>query len=145
MAMQDAGMAMPREGLATDYAGVGRRFVALLIDGIILGVIGGIIGAIIGEGPTEGSATGSLVNLVISGAYYIGLVSQWGTTLGGRVMRLKVVDAQGEPLSVGSAAIRWVGSIVSAVIIFVGYLMAFWDKRKQTLHDKMVSSYVIKA
>ncbi len=143
--MQDAGVVMPREGVAMDYAGIGSRFVALLIDAIILWVVGGIIGAIFGENPMEAGATTSLVNLVISAAYYIYLISQWGTTLGGRVMGLKVVDAQGQPLSVGAAAIRWIGSAVSAIIIFIGYLMAFWDKRKQTLHDKMAGSFVVKA
>jgi uncharacterized RDD family membrane protein YckC len=61
-------------------------------------------------------------------------------------MKIKVVDAQGQRLTFGTAFIRllvqaglsliWIGSILDS-------LWPLWDERRQTLHDKAVSSYVI--
>jgi len=127
-----------------NLAGVGGRFVALLIDGIILGVIGGVIGAIFGQSPGEAGA-GSGITLIIHAIYFIALVSQWGTTLGGRVMGLKIVDANGNMPSVGTAAIRWLMSLVSSAVIALGYLWALWDRNKQTWHDKVANTLVVKA
>ena len=36
-------------------------------------------------------------------------------------------------------------SIVSGAVILIGYLWAFWDKNKQTWHDKVVTSVVVRA
>jgi uncharacterized RDD family membrane protein YckC len=142
--MQDSGMAMPRTAVAMDLAGVGSRFVALLIDGVILSVIGGVIGALFGDRPGEiGAGTG--ISVIIQAAYMIALLSQWGTTLGGRVMGLKVVDSGGNMPSVGTAAIRWLMSIVSSAVILLGYIWAFWDGNKQTWHDKVAGTFVVKA
>jgi uncharacterized RDD family membrane protein YckC len=142
--MQDSGMAIPRSAVAMDIAGVGPRFVALLIDGVILGVIGSVIGAIFGDRPGE-VGVGSGISVIIQAAYMIILLSQWGTTLGGRVLGLKVVDSGGNMPSVGTAAIRWLMSIVSGAVILIGYLWAFWDSNKQTWHDKVAGTFVVKA
>ena len=74
----------------------------------------------------------------------LGLIGNSGMTLGGRVLGVKVVDRDGQQPSYGTAAIRWIGSYLSAFILFIGYLMAFWDKNKQTLHDKMAGTLVVK-
>jgi uncharacterized RDD family membrane protein YckC len=142
--MQDSGMAMPRSAVAMDLAGVGSRFVALLIDGVILSVIGGVIGALFGDRPGE-IGTGTGISVIIQAAYMIILLSQWGTTLGGRVMGLKVVDSGGNMPSLGTAAIRWLMSIVSSAVILLGYIWAFWDGNKQTWHDKVAGTFVVKA
>jgi uncharacterized RDD family membrane protein YckC len=141
--MQDSSMAMPGTGVALSYAGVGSRFVALLIDGILVSVVGGIIGAIFGQGPTE-PGVGSLINLIIGVAYYVYFIGSSGLTLGGRLLGCKVVDANGQIPSYGTAAIRYVMSIVSGAVILIGYLWAFWDKNKQTWHDKVANTYVVK-
>lgn len=117
---------------------------ALLIDIIILGVVQSAAAAIFGAGPTEMGPTNSIVGLVVSAAYYIIAIGQWGTTIGGRVMSLKVVDANGNTPSWGTAAIRWVISLVSAIAILIGYLWAFWDSNRQTWHDKVAGTFVVK-
>jgi uncharacterized RDD family membrane protein YckC len=143
--MQDSSMAMPPgTGVAMGYAGLGSRFVALLIDGIIVSVIGGIIGLIFGSSPGEPNGVVSVINLVIGAAYYIYFIGSSGLTLGGRVLGCKVVDYNGQQPSYGTAAIRWLMSIVSAAVLFIGYIWAFFDKNKQTWHDKVARTYVVK-
>lgn len=142
--MRDPSIAMSGDIADLSYAGIGSRFIALLIDGVILGVIGSVVGLIV-EG--DAAATGpvsSIVSIVVSAAYFIGLIGSSGMTLGGRVLGVKVVDANGGQPAFGTAAIRWIGSYVSAIILLIGYLMAFWDGRKQTLHDKMAGTFVVK-
>jgi uncharacterized RDD family membrane protein YckC len=143
-AMHDPSIAMSGDVAGLAYAGVGSRFIALLIDGIILGIIGSVIGLIVDGDPASANGTTSLLSIVISAAYFIGMIGSTGMTLGGRVLGVKVVDANGQQPSYGTAAIRWIGSYVSAIILLIGYLMAFWDSKKQTLHDKIASTYVVK-
>ena len=44
----------------------------------------------------------------------------------------------------GQATGRYFGKILSTVILFIGYLMMIWDEKKQTLHDKMANTLVVK-
>jgi uncharacterized RDD family membrane protein YckC len=142
--MRDPSIAMPADVAGYALAGVGSRFIALLIDGVILGAIGGIVGLIVDGDPASTNATASLLSIAIGAAYFVGLIGSSGMTLGGRVLGVKVVDRDGQQPSYATAAIRWIGSYVSAFILFIGYLMAFWDKKKQTLHDKMAGTLVVK-
>ena len=47
----------------------------------------------------------------------------------------EVVDSAG--------VIRYIGRIVSGIVIFLGYLWMIWDGEKQTWHDKMAGSVVV--
>ncbi|MGH2588582.1 MAG: RDD family protein [Dehalococcoidia bacterium] len=144
--MREPSMAMPGDMAAVEYAGVGARFVALLVDVILISIVAGVIGAIFGESPGDGvqPVTQSL-NLIISVAYFTYLIGSSGMTLGGRLMKVKVVDSGGNTPSYGTAAIRWVISIISGLVILLGYLWAFWDRNRQTWHDKVAGTYVVKA
>ena len=52
----------------------------------------------------------------------------------------------GEPLGVWTALGRQLfANIISAYILYLGYLWAAWDKQGETWHDKIVKSAVIKA
>src|SRR5215207_8746322 len=103
--------AVSRPGVNTAYASVWIRFVALIIDGIVLNIISYAIAAILGESPGEfGVGTG--LGMVVSVAYYAIALSQWGQTLGAKAVGIKVVDASGQLLSVGSSIVRAVGSLV---------------------------------
>ena len=49
------------------------------------------------------------------------------------------------PIGTGRSVGRLVGSFVSGWFFYLGYLWMLWDSEKQTWHDKMVSSVVIRA
>jgi uncharacterized RDD family membrane protein YckC len=67
------------------------------------------------------------------------------STLSGRLLGLRVTDLQGEPVSFNRATVRHFAMYLSAVTPFaVGYLMAFWTKRRQTLHDYLSSTLVLR-
>ena len=66
-----------------------------------------------------------------------------GQSLGRKFLHIAVLTADGEPIGIGKAALREIiGRWISGLICYIGYLMAFWDKDRQMLHDKIASCYV---
>ena len=120
-------------------ASFGIRFVAALIDGILLGIIGYVIGLILG------TVLGSAVQLVLGLAYYAYLEgSPSGQTVGKKAMNIRVVDFNtGGPIGTTRGLIRYLGRIVSAIPCFLGYFWMLWDSEKQTWHDKMATTVVV--
>ena len=120
-------------------ASFGIRFVAALIDGILLGVIGGVLSAILGR------AVGTALQILLGLAYYTYLEgSPSGQTLGKRAMSIRVIDFNGTG-SIGTtrALIRYLGRYLSGIPCLLGYFWMLWDPQKQTWHDKFAQSVVV--
>lgn len=124
--------------VAMNYAGFWRRFVAWIIDGIILGAVSGMLIAIIGT-----QQTANLLGF-IGFIYAIGFWTWRGQTPGKMAMGVKIIKTDGSPIDIGRALLRYLGYLVSAIIICIGYLMIAWDSKKQGLHDKIAGTYVVK-
>ena len=131
-----------------DYAPIGRatgprsgfwrRFGATFVDGLILGVLSFVFIALLKAG---GYAVGFLVAISYY-SYFEG--GPRGQTPGKRLLGIRVVDfGTGGPIGYGRAAIRYVTSIVSAIVIYIGYLWMLWDREKQCWHDKTANSVVV--
>jgi len=126
-------------GASGPRAGFWRRFAGALIDGILLSIVSGIIRA------ATSYTTGSLVGLVVSIIYFTVLIgSPRGQTLGQMALGIRVIDFNtGGPIGYGRAFIRWLVSLISAAVIFLGYLWMLWDKEKQCWHDKAANDVVV--
>lgn len=149
---------VPRPPGAMEYAGFGPRFLAYLIDGVILGLLNLLPTAVIvfatiraqTQGPSamllivEGLCV--LASLVISLGYEIYFVGVKGATPGKKIMKLKVVFPDGTwPIGFGKAFLRLIGYMVSAIICYVGFLMIIFDKETHRgLHDKIAGTVVIR-
>ncbi len=59
-------------------------------------------------------------------------------------MGIIVTDLNGGRIDPGKAALRWVGKIISCIILFIGYIMAAFTERKQALHDMIAGTLVLK-
>jgi uncharacterized RDD family membrane protein YckC len=125
--------------VAMNYAGFWRRLVAVIIDGVILGAITGVLMAIFGA-QQAASWLGSIIGII----YVIGFWTWRGQTPGKMVMGIKIIKTDGSPIGIGRAILRYVGYLVSTIIICIGYLMIAWDSKKQGLHDKIAGTYVVK-
>ena len=125
----------------TQAAGFWIRVGAYIIDAIVTAVIAGIISAIIHPNTAASSGVSTLIGLV----YFLGFWTSSGRTLGYRVTGLQLVKADGGPITIGTAVIRYVGLIVSFMVIFLGVLWVIWDPQKQGWHDKMAGTLVIRA
>lgn len=82
---------------------------------------------------------------VIELVYRAGLESSsWQATVGKRVFGLMVVDAGGNRLSLGRAALRHVGKLVSQIPFNFGFVVIALHSKKQGLHDILVRTFVIR-
>ncbi|TAN33986.1 RDD family protein [bacterium] len=130
------------------YGGFWIRAVAYLIDGVILAVVSRLFDALLQANPADpasanyGLAAG--LNLLIGIAYFVGLWTYWGATLGQRIFKLRVVDANtGGPIDVTKALIRWIGLFISFLACFIGVIWVAFDARKQGWMDKMAGTVVL--
>jgi uncharacterized RDD family membrane protein YckC len=126
-------------GASGPRAGFWRRFAGALIDGILLGIVNAVLRSALGTGGGTG------LGLVISAVYFTTLIgAARGQTLGQMALGIRVIDFNtGGPIGYGRAFIRWLVSIVSAIVILVGYLWMLWDKEKQCWHDKAATDVVV--
>jgi uncharacterized RDD family membrane protein YckC len=115
-----------------------QRFAAALIDGIIVGLTTEILIALL-------KGVGYALGILIGIAYFTYLEGgPTGQTLGKRAMGIRVIDFNtGGPIGYSRGFIRYIGRIVSTVVIYIGYLWMIWDKEKQTWHDKFASDVVV--
>jgi len=122
------------------YAGFWIRLGTSIIDSIILLVIGAIIGVILHSNQAASTGINTLIGLV----YTFGFWLSSGQTLGNRVTNTKLVRENGDPVTFGTAFIRYLGMIVSAIPLGLGYFWVIWDPKKQTWHDKMAGTLMIR-
>ncbi|UII28369.1 RDD family protein [Fulvivirga maritima] len=156
-----------------DYAGFWLRFVAILIDGIIiwvvmsfiitpiLGVLGvGYFEAMQNTDPANYSDeemfgmiatiwSGMMASIFLSQALYIlyfSLMESSSTqgTLGKMALGIIVTDDKGEKLTFGKALVRNLCKILSAIIMYIGYIIAAFTDKKQALHDIIANTLVIR-
>jgi uncharacterized RDD family membrane protein YckC len=59
-------------------------------------------------------------------------------------MNLVVTDMEGERISFGKANVRYFSSILSALILLVGYFMQPFTEKKQALHDMIANTLVLR-
>ncbi|TMD14968.1 MAG: RDD family protein [Chloroflexi bacterium] len=128
---------------ATDKAGFWIRVGAYLIDAVILFIVNLIVGLIF----RNNQGLQSLIELIVSLGYFVYFwsASGGGQTLGMRALKIKVVKTDGSQLDYGGAVLRYVGLLVSFLVIFIGVIWVAFDPNKQGWHDKIASTYVVRA
>lgn len=144
-------------------APTGKRFLALLIDGIILmvlgGVLGGVYGALVGSNlpayseydPEFSQAfvqvqmTAMVIGIVVNAIYHVFFMTRTnGQTPGKQILGIRVVKKDGIPFTVMDAILRNViGYWVSGIVLYIGYLWAFFDSESQAWHDKIAGTVVV--
>jgi uncharacterized RDD family membrane protein YckC len=126
-------------------AGFGKRVVGLIIDGVILSIVEGIVHAVLGAA-TRGDPSGPsfVVNTLISLAYAAYFWTSRGTTPGGMIMGIRLVNAQGMNPTMGQAIGRFFASWLSAFAIGIGYLWALGEK-KRTWQDILAGTWAVNA
>lgn len=142
-------------------AGRGRRFVGYFIDGLIFSVVYYPLSGLFSTTQTVLITTGgtsittqartvsplySLLFLIIGLAYYTLLWSRKGASLGQMAVGIRVVDATtGAGVSQTQALVRAIGYVISAIPLFLGFIWAFFDQRRQGWMDKMANTLVVDA
>ncbi len=136
------------------YAGFWLRFLAFLIDYIILFPIFmissfflGMVLASFGLFP-KGFAEDLIITLLIFtiAFIYFSLMesSRLQATLGKNAIAIKVTDMEGNKISLRRSAKRFFSKIISCLIFGIGLFMIAFTENKQGLHDKISGCIVIK-
>ncbi len=76
--------------------------------------------------------------------YHLLMWAWKGTTAGGIVVGIRLVRVDGRPVDVGIALVRAAASIFSALILGLGFFWAGWDRDKQSWHDKIAGTVMVK-
>jgi uncharacterized RDD family membrane protein YckC len=145
------------------YAGFWRRFVAMIIDGLVFSPVfliffagSGLFGLITGATATrdmEGIA-GALFGLGILAGILVMIVGNWlyhtlmecsrhQATLGKMALGIKVTDMNGNRISFARANGRFFGKLLSGAVMNIGYIMAAFTVQKQALHDMLAGCLVV--
>jgi len=146
----------------TDLASISRRFAAMFIDGLVLGVpiIIVVVFGLLSSGDMEKAAqpgadiaalfpllTGgfSLLMMAAVVAYEALMLSAGGQTVGKKMLNIKVVTADGGPITRGQAwgraLVRQLFGLVPCIGI-VDYLVAFGSERT-CIHDVLAKTRVV--
>ena len=162
-----AGWQAPAAVATVAYAGFWLRFVAIIIDAIVLGFLGWIVflpfaatmgfgmrGIFMGRPPARPEDFFPLIGLMFRMALartvlnwlYFSLLesSSWQATLGKKALGLEVTDLAGRRISFGRATGRFFAKYISAVILMIGFIMAGFTEKKQALHDILAGTLVIR-
>jgi uncharacterized RDD family membrane protein YckC len=84
------------------------------------------------------------VTILLLLVYHIGFWAWKGTTVGGIICQLRVVRVDGSPLRFVDALVRGLSSIFSLVVAGIGCLWILRDAERQSWHDKIAGTYVVK-
>lgn len=146
---------MRREPLSDDYAGLISRIVAFGVDLVIICltvlVVGALALALEGFFPgrifagvrtaiTIGTAAFSAVFAI---GYLVVCWALFGQTPGMMLLGLRIVRTSGRKMTFGHALLRYIGCLLSALPLFLGFLWILVDARRQGWHDKLSGTCVI--
>ncbi len=84
-----------------------------------------------------------LLQLLLPLIYDVFFIGKYGATLGKMALKIKVVTADGAPVSYLRAFARYFAKVVSALPCMIGYLMAAFDEERRALHDRICNTRVI--
>jgi len=69
--------------------------------------------------------------------------SSYQATFGKRLLGMKVVNSEGNRLSLVQSFVRNISKILSVLPVFIGFLWIGFSKKKQGWHDMLAGSYVV--
>ncbi len=148
-----AGCLLLPSGVELPLAGFWWRVGSYAIDFITTWVGLIVIAALWGGDALTGNASTQAAQAAAARVYAIGLTFQiayywlWnsiGWSPGKRVLGMRIVTPGGSPPGVARGLARTLVAIVSAMPLWLGYVWAARDRRRQTWHDKAARTFVVR-
>lgn len=145
------------EEKSVQYAGFWRRLAAYVIDAVIMAFANYEFLSYLSTNMSVIANLGfynftytlyaymiSFSSILISWVYFSGMESSpLQATVGKLVVGIYVTDMEGKRISFGKATGRYFAKIISALILFVGFIMAGFTDKRQALHDKITNCLVL--
>lgn len=148
-----------KEGLslpgAFQYAPFWSRVWAKIIDGVLIWIVDMALGTLwavfmvrfLNEQQTLFFILYFLlfmIEIAISLAYSVYFTGKFAATPGKMALGIKVVMADGTPVTYGMAFKRFFAELLSAFTLYIGYLIAAWDEECRALHDRICDTRVVR-
>ncbi len=145
----------PAPAVEFPLAGVGVRFLALLVDGLIVGLpwVGIVIPMVLLMQASSRMVPLALIGIGLA-ALLVFILALWndvylpatrGYSLGKKMLGLRIYTVDGRsPIGMDKAVVRFLGRIPSGMCLCLGYLWALFDERRQTWHDKFAGTVVFR-
>ena len=142
------------ERTGAGYAGLATRAIALAADALVIDVVSlavaGVVALALSLFHLPHSvrdvlvAVGAALAVVWSIAYFATFWSSTGQTPGNRLMRIRVLKADGlSPVSLRRALFRVAALVLSALLLCLGFLLVLVDRRRRALHDRLAGTVVV--
>jgi uncharacterized RDD family membrane protein YckC len=87
----------------------------------------------------------TFLSVLLTLSYFTVFVGWRGQTPGKMLFRLGIVQVSGQEVGYGRAFVRWIGQILSTLLVGIGFLMIAFSRTKQGLHDKLAGTCVVRA
>lgn len=139
----------PEENRLADFW---PRFFARIIDAFLVGLMASMIvtlGVYLFQ--TEGAQIHltaivgiGLFLLLCLWVYFALIPARLGAEVGKLIVRIRTVDLDDQPIQLSKATVRFVGKIITELLLGLGYLTYFFNKQRQTLPDLIAKTKVIK-
>jgi uncharacterized RDD family membrane protein YckC len=130
-------------------AGLWRRLGAILYDGLLLfGII--FVGTAVLLPFTGGQAIPASTLwydaylLVLAFLFYGWCWTHGGQTLGMLAWKIKVQQADGRSINWGQALLRFLGAVISAAALGLGFLWVLLDREKRAWHDRWSATVLVR-
>lgn len=140
-----------KANIGGELAGFGDRFLAFVIDAVIVFILTFIIGSVIMgiyismTGITDIDNISNIPFIVFNFLYYaLFECTKFQATPGKMVMKLRLVNKDGERITFPKALLRYIAKMLSSIILGLGFLSIFTDLKKRALHDRLSEVYVVK-
>ena len=133
------------------FAGLDQRLLASALDWFIISgicIVPALIVVLFIPGQEVAIMVGISLLVVIplvNFVYHIVMESSAKqATYGKQVLKIKVCDMEGNPINAGQAIGRNFCKLFSDCTLSIGYLISFFNKKQQCLHDMMAGMLVVK-
>ncbi len=129
--------AAPSANASMERAGFWIRMTALALDVIIVAIACAILPFIDFDGPHKGF-------LLLLAGYAALMWKLKGSTIGGFICRLQIVRLDGRAIDWPTAVARALGCFLSLVVAGLGFLWIVFDADRQSWHDKIAGTVVVR-
>ncbi|MCL2701862.1 MAG: RDD family protein [Phycisphaerae bacterium] len=136
------GVLLPPGATSNAFAGFWIRGAAVALDSIILALLSYAIRTA-AYGHMDENARILMVSLFWS-VYATLTTAMFSATPGKLMLGLRVIRADGKPMTLGLAFARMLSTWLSAMVLGFGFLLAAFDAQKRTLHDGMCDTRVVR-
>ena len=139
-------------GIGYDIAGLGSRFIAQLLDSLVVGVIAlvvvvAVLSAVnvdnVQDQVLAALAAGGITLLVYVGYFTLCELSTGGRTPGKSAGQLRVLDVSGAAPTASQLLVRNVARIID-VLAGIGVVVMFWNRQSRRIGDLLAGTVVVR-